>query len=119
MNDPLQSRGLLDETLIVMAGEFGRTPKISLLPKPYKLPGRDHWSAVQTVFFAGGSVRGGQVIGASDKLDGYPAADPQTPENLGAIIYQALGIPPEMMWQDSAGQSHKIYYGESIPGLMG
>ena len=52
---------------------------------------------MQTAFFAGGGVRGGQVIGASDKLDGYPAADPQTPENLGAIIYQALGIPPELM----------------------
>jgi len=117
--DDLQSRGLLDETLIVMAGEFGRTPKISLLPKSYKLPGRDHWGAVQTVFFAGGGVRGGQVIGASDKLGGYPAADPQMPENLGATIYQALGIPPEMMWQDSAGQPHKIYHGEPIPGLMG
>jgi uncharacterized protein (DUF1501 family) len=117
--DDLQSRGLLDETLIVMAGEFGRTPKISLLPKSYKLPGRDHWGAVQTVFFAGGGVRGGQVIGASDKLGGYPAADPQTPENLGATIYQALGIPPEMMWQDSAGRPHKIYHGEPIPGLMG
>ena len=117
--DDLQSRGLLDETLIVMAGEFGRTPKISLLPKSYKLPGRDHWGAVQTVFFAGGGVRGGQVIGASDKLGGYPAADPQTPENLGANIYQALGIPPEMMWQDSSGRPHKVYHGEPIPGLMG
>ena len=87
--------------------------------KRQKLPGRDHWGAVQTVFFAGGGVRGGQVIGASDKLGGYPAADPQTPENLGATIYQALGIPPEMMWQDSAGQPHKIYHGEPIPGLMG
>ena len=117
--DDLQSRGLMDETLIVMAGEFGRTPQISLLPKSYKLPGRDHWGAVQTVFFAGGGVRGGQVIGASDKLGGYPAADPQTPENLGATIYQALGIPPDMMWRDSADRPHKIYHGEPIPGLMG
>jgi hypothetical protein len=117
--DDLKSRGLLDDTLIVMAGEFGRTPKISLLPKHYKKPGRDHWGAVQTVFFAGGGVNGGNVIGSSDKLGGYPASDPQTPENMGASIYQALGIPPDMMWHDSLDRPHKIYYGDPIPGLMG
>ena len=116
--DDLKSRGLLDDTLIVMAGEFGRTPKISLLPKHYKKPGRDHWGAVQTVFFAGGGVNGGNVIGSSDKLGGYPASDPQTPENMGASIYQALGIPPDMMWHDSLDRPHKIYYGDPIPGLM-
>src|SRR5262249_24573765 len=56
--DDLHESGLLESTLIVMAGEFGRTPKISSLPQYYKLPGRDHWGAVQTVFFAGGGVRG-------------------------------------------------------------
>ena len=69
----LKQHGLLDSTLIVMAGEFGRTPKVSRLPQYYKLPGRDHWGAVQTVFFAGGGVKGGTVIGASDKNGGYPA----------------------------------------------
>ncbi len=59
------------------------------------------------------------MIGASDKLGGYPAADPQTPENLGATIYQALGIPPDMMWRDSADRPNKIYHGDPIPGLMG
>jgi len=117
--DDLKARGLLDDTLIVMAGEFGRTPKISLLPKHYEKPGRDHWGAVQTVFFAGGGVKGGNVIGSSDKLGGYPASDPQTPENMGATIYQALGIPSDMMWHDALDRPHKIYHGEPIPGLMG
>ncbi len=71
--DDLQASGQLDETLIVMAGEFGRTPKITLLPSAYKLPGRDHWGAVQSVFFAGGGVRGGNVVGRSDAIGAYPA----------------------------------------------
>jgi len=116
--DDLKARGILDDTLIVMAGEFGRTPKISLLPKHYKKPGRDHWGAVQTVFFAGGGVKGGNVIGSSDKLGGYPASDPQIPENMGATIYKALGIPADTMWYDSLDRPHKLYYGEPIPGLM-
>jgi hypothetical protein len=73
--DDLQETGLLDSTLIVMAGEFGRTPKVSSLPEHYKLPGRDHWGAVQTVFFAGGGVRGGTVIGASDIQGGSAAGE--------------------------------------------
>jgi uncharacterized protein (DUF1501 family) len=108
----------LDETLIVMAGEFGRTPKISHVARAYKLPGRDHWGAVQTAWFAGGGVRGGQVIGASDRLGGYPAASPQTPENFAATIYSALGIPATAVWHDESGRPHNIYYGDPIPGLM-
>ena len=72
-----------------MAGEFGRTPKITPLTQFYKEPGRDHWGAVQTVFFAGGGVQGGRVVGSSDKIGGFPADDPQTPENMAATIYQA------------------------------
>jgi uncharacterized protein (DUF1501 family) len=116
--DDLDERGLLKETLIVMAGEFGRTPKISLLAKHYKKPGRDHWGAVQSVFFAGGGVQGGRVIGSSDKLGGYPDSDPQRPENMGATIYEALGIPRELMWKDAAERPHKIYHGDPIPGLL-
>jgi len=115
--DDLHQSGLLDETLIVMAGEFGRTPKISHLPQYYKQPGRDHWGAVQTVFFAGGGVKGGTVIGASDKQGGYPAADPQTPENMAATIYRSLGIPDTAAWHDEANRPHHIYSGEPIDGL--
>ena len=117
--DDLEESGMLDDTLVVMAGEFGRTPKISLLAKHYKAPGRDHWGAVQSVFFAGGGVRGGQVIGSSDKIGAYPAEDPQKPENLAATIYQALGIPKTAAWYNEANRPHFIYHGDPIPGLIG
>src|SRR5205814_9181355 len=91
--DDLHDSGLLDATLVVMASEFGRTPRISRLPEAYRLPGRDHWGMVQTVLFAGGGVRGGRVIGSSDRIGGYPESDAQTPENMAATIYQSLGIP--------------------------
>jgi hypothetical protein len=115
--DDLAESGLLDSTLIVMAGEFGRTPKLSHLPQYYKEPGRDHWGAVQTVFFAGGGVRGGTVIGSSDAIGGYPQSSPQRPENMAATIYQSLGIPPTAAWTDSVDRPHHIYHGEPIPGL--
>jgi hypothetical protein len=115
--DDLRARGLFDSTLIVMASEFGRTPRISSLPNFYKLPGRDHWGAVQTAFFAGGGVAGGAVIGSSDKNGAYPLADRQTPENMAATIYQVLGIPKSDMWLDAENRPHHIYYGEPIKGL--
>ncbi len=115
--DDLQSTGLLDSTLIVMGGEFGRTPKISHLPEHYTAPGRDHWGAVQTLFFAGGGVHGGNVIGASDKIGGYPADSPQKPENMAATIYESLGIPRTAAWHDEFDRPHHIYHGPPIAGL--
>jgi hypothetical protein len=116
--DDLAESGLLESTLIVMAGEFGRTPKITHLPQYYKLPGRDHWGAVQSVFFAGGGIKGGQVIGSSDRIGGYPASSPQTPENMAATIYHALGIPATAAWKDEADRPHFIYHDEPIEGLI-
>ena len=72
---------------------------------------------LQTVFFAGGGVRGGTVIGASDRLGAYPSADPQRPENMAASIYQALGLPRTLVWKDPLQRPHQVYYGEPIPGL--
>ena len=115
--DDLQDRGLLEETLIVMAGEFGRTPRIFSIGKG-KLPGRDHWGAVQTVFFAGGGVRGGAVVGSSDAKGGYPAAEPQKPENMAATIYSALGLPATAIWRDDLERPHHVYHGDPIPRLM-
>jgi len=114
--DDLAERGLLESTLIVMAGEMGRTPKISLLPQHYAKPGRDHWGT-QTVFFAGGGVRGGACIGSTDKIGAFPAANPQRPENMAATIYQALGLPRELAWHDASGRPHFVYHGEPIPRL--
>jgi hypothetical protein len=116
--DDLHESGQLDDTLIVMGGEFGRTPKISLLPQHYKLPGRDHWGAVQTIFLAGGGVRGGTVVGASDKIGAYPSDSPQTPENLAATIYHALGLPRTAAWHDSLERPQHLYHGDPIEGLM-
>lgn len=116
--DDLDETGLLDSTMIVMGGEFGRTPKISLLEKEYREPGRDHWGAVQTLFFAGGGVQGGNVIGSSDDQAAYPASDPQKPENMAASIYQALGIPRTATWKDELNRPHHIYFGDPIGGLV-
>ncbi|MFQ5731461.1 MAG: DUF1501 domain-containing protein, partial [Planctomycetaceae bacterium] len=116
--DDLQGNGLLDETLIVMAGEFGRTPKLSTLNKYYDGAGRDHWGAVQSVFFAGGGIRGGRIVGSSDAIGAYPATDPQQPENMAATIYHALGIPQEAVWKDEVDRPHRIYHGDPIRGLL-
>jgi uncharacterized protein (DUF1501 family) len=115
--DDLQASGQLDETLVVMASEFGRTPKISHLEKHYRLPGRDHWGASQSVWFAGGGVQGGNVIGATDTIGAYPSQQPVTPENFAATIYHALGIPSTAVWHDAQDRPHPIYHGTPIEGL--
>ncbi len=116
--DDLRNTGLLESTLIVMAGEFGRTPKLSTLSDSFFGPGRDHWGAVQSVFFAGGGISGGAVVGSSDEIGGYPASDPQRPENMAATIYRSLGIPATATWKDELGRPHAIYHGEPIHGLF-
>jgi hypothetical protein len=113
--DDLTDRGLLNDTLIVMAGEFGRTPRISTLSQFYKGPGRDHWGAVQSLWLAGGGVAGGKVVGASDKTGGYPVIDPQSPENFAATIYSALGIPKTTAWKDAENRPHFVYHADPMP----
>jgi hypothetical protein len=116
--DDLQQTGMLDQTLVVMAGEFGRTPRISTLAQHYRFPGRDHWGAVQSVFLAGGGLRGGQVIGATDRHGGHPIAQRQTPENLAATMFDFLGIPHTAEWTDPLDRPHAVYHGEPIAGLF-
>ncbi len=84
----LSERGLLDETLVVVMGEFGRTPKLNTSA------GRDHWPRVFSVVLAGGGVRGGQVIGASDRIGESPTDRPVTPSDLARTIYTLLGVDP-------------------------
>ena len=115
--DDLHVDGLLQDTLVVMAGEFGRTPKVFGLPTAYKLPGRDHWGAVQSIFLAGGGIQGGRVIGSSDNLGAHPATEAQKPENFAATIYRALGLPKTTHWRDDLDRPNYIYHGEPIPGL--
>jgi len=116
--DDLAGRGLLDDTLVVMASEFGRTPAISTI-RGAKLPGRDHWGAAQTVWFAGGGVRGGAVLGSTDNLGGHPASDPRTPEDFAATLFDALGIPPEAHWHDVIGRPMPLYLGHPMRELFG
>jgi uncharacterized protein (DUF1501 family) len=85
----LADRGLLETTLVVVTGEFGRTPRIN------KDAGRDHWGASFTVALGGGGIRGGQVIGKSDARAERPAIDPHGPEDLAATVYHVLGIDPK------------------------
>lgn len=115
--DDLEDRGLLEDTLLVMAGEFGRTPKVFGLPEHYALPGRDHWGGVQSVFFAGGGTQGGTVVGSSDRQGAFPETDPQTPENMAATIYRALGIPRAAHWNDLLDRPFPVYHGDPIAGL--
>jgi len=115
--DDLQGAGQLDQTLVVMASEFGRTPQITHLKEHYRLAGRDHWGAIQSVLFAGAGIRGGTVVGASDAHGGYPIDQPVKPENFAATIYHALGIPATTVWQDAQDRPHAVYHGQPISGL--
>ncbi|MEI8368499.1 MAG: DUF1501 domain-containing protein [Planctomycetia bacterium] len=92
--DDLEARGLLDETLVVVMGEFGRTPTIN------PAGGRDHWGSVFSVALAGAGVPGGGVIGASDARGGMPADRPVRPPDLAATIFQLLGISPDHEFRD-------------------
>ena len=98
----LSDRGMLDETLVVVMGEFGRTPKIN------GSGGRDHWPSVFSVAMAGGGVQGGQVIGSSDSLGELPANNPITPPDLSATIFKLLGINPGAELHTSDGRPIRI-----------
>ena len=117
--DDLTVRGLLDETLIVMVGEFGRTPRIgqSSVNDPAQKTGRDHWAGVFSAAFAGAGVVGGQVIGKSDKIGAYPASRGYYPSDLGATIYSALGIDPESEVQDVLHRPLQLSRGQVIAPL--
>lgn len=117
--DDLKESGMLDSTLLVMAGEFGRTPRISHIAQNiYKFAGRDHWGPVQTAWFAGGGVQGGNVIGSTDATGAYPASEKQTPESFAATIYHALGIPRDAVWHDATKRPYHVYMEDPIERLM-
>ena len=106
--EDLDARGLLDETLVVWAGEFGRSPRVN------SQAGRDHWPQGYTVLLAGGGVQGGAVYGASDRIGAFPAADPVTPADLAATIFWRFGIDPETEVKDQTGRPFKLANGEPI-----
>jgi hypothetical protein len=96
--DDLSERGMLDETLIIAMGEFGRTPKLN--PRG----GRDHWPRVFSIVLAGGGVPGGQVIGSSDAIGESPRDNPVTPNDLARTIYTLLGVDPNFELQTADGR---------------
>lgn len=98
----LTDRRMLDETLVVVMGEFGRTPKIN------SQGGRDHWPNVFSVMLAGGGVQGGQIIGSSDALGEFPKERPVTPSDLSATIYTLLGIDPSLELHTSDGRPVRV-----------
>jgi uncharacterized protein (DUF1501 family) len=117
--DDLELRGLLGETLVVVTGEFGRTPRVGASTGNNNTrDGRDHWAAVFSALFAGGGVRGGQVIGQSDKMGAYPANRPFTPADLAATIYRALGVDPATMLRDRLSRPIQLCTGEEITALF-
>ncbi|MBO0700031.1 MAG: DUF1501 domain-containing protein [Zavarzinella sp.] len=110
----LAQRGLLDSTLVIALGEFGRTPQIN------KDAGRDHWSNAMSVLFAGGATPGGQVVGATD-VKGYAAVERVlSPENFASTVYAKLGIDPGKILYNSQGRpTHLVSDPTPIPELMG
>jgi len=110
--DDLRERGLLDSTLVVWMGEFGRTPKIN------KAGGRDHWGFCQSVLMAGEGVRGGQVYGNSDASAAYAAESPVSPDDLAATVYHCLGIRQEQEMRDTQGRPQPLCTGKPVLGLF-
>ena len=117
----LHERGLLDETLVVAMGEFGRTPKVGQITSNAGADagGRDHWPHCYTVLFAGGGMPPGAVFGASDAYAAYPARDAVTPQDIAATIYQALGLPPDTVIRDPLDRPYTLSTGTPIRALVG
>jgi hypothetical protein len=110
--EDLKDRGLLDETLVVTMGEFGRTPRIN------KDGGRDHWGHSSSVLFAGGGMVGGRLVGASDRTCAFPAELPVAPPDVVATIYHALGLKPHSVMHDPLGRPMVISEGKVISQLF-
>jgi hypothetical protein len=110
--EDLAQRGLLDETIVVMMGEFGRTPRIN------GDAGRDHWGSCQSVLLAGGGIRGGMVYGASDRIAAYPIDNPVDPVDIHATLYHCLGLHPEQMMTDQLQRPQPLCTGRVISALV-
>ena len=110
LND-LSDRGLLESTLVVVMGEFGRTPRIN------KDAGRDHWPNVQSILLAGAGITGGSVFGASDRFAAEPSDSPVAPHDLAQTILHLLGVPGDLELSDAEGRPIRASRGTPIAGL--
>jgi hypothetical protein len=118
----MHARGLLKDTLVVVMGEFGRTPKIGQVTSgagAAKDNGRDHWPYCYTVLFAGAGVPGGAVYGSSDQTAAYPKENPVTPEDVAATIYEAMGIDPALEIRDAQDKPYTLCTGTPIRAVLG
>jgi hypothetical protein len=113
-------RRLLDETLLVVMGEFGRTPKLGQVTSGAGAAknGRDHWPYCYTVFFAGAGIQPGAIYGSSDKTAAYPAENPVGPEDISATIYSALGIDPGLEIRDPLQRPYTLSLGRPIEKIL-
>jgi hypothetical protein len=110
--EDLQQRGLLDETLVVWMGEFGRTPKINARG------GRDHWGHVYSIALAGAGIRGGTVYGSSDRIAGFPTDGRHEPQDLAATIFHLMGHSPQTEIHDRQGRPAVISTGDPIQAIL-
>jgi hypothetical protein len=118
--EDMAQRGLLEDTLVVALGEFGRTPKLGYVTSNAGAArdGRDHWPYCYTVMFAGAGIPGGAIFGASDRHGAYPSRDPVSPEDITATIYEALGIPLETEIHDEQHRPYTLALGQPIRALL-
>ena len=111
--DDLYETGMIDDVMVVVMGEFGRTPKVDS-----KNAGRDHWAACFSGAFFGGGVRAGQVLGQSDKTGAFPITVPYSPDDMGATIYHALGIDPHLEIRDRQDRPVQLNRGKIMHDLF-
>jgi Protein of unknown function (DUF1501) len=116
LTDDLQASGLLDETLLIVMGEFGRTPKVSTLPGQ-TIPGRDHWAHAYSGLFAGAGILGGQVLGQTDAQAAYPVTRSWSPADICSTIFNALGVDANAMLMDPLNRPHHLLNGSVISNL--
>jgi uncharacterized protein (DUF1501 family) len=105
----LSQRGLLDKVLVLCMGEFGRTPRMNDggnggAPRSMGTPGRDHWGNAMSILIGGGGLKGGQVVGSTDRLGERPKDRPLTPWDVHQTIYQVLGVDPKAQFLDHSGR---------------
>lgn len=118
--EDLSGRGLLEETLVIAVGEFGRTPKLGadngggITDKA----GRDHWGGVFSAVFAGGGVQGGRIVGKSDEAAAYPDGQEYHPSDVSATVFSALGISPRSEFRDIQGRPFPVSAGDVIEPLF-
>jgi hypothetical protein len=110
--EDLSARGLLEQTLVVWTGEFGRSPRIN------GDAGRDHYGNVFSAMLAGGGIRGGQVYGSSDKHGAFPADNPVSPDAFAATLYHCLGVPTDATIPDRLGRPVRVTEGEPVRPLL-